>query len=138
VRTLLNKSRKILLIDDSQFMRVAIDRILTAAGYIVKTAGDGGEGLQMAREMRPDLVLLDMMLPKTPGLAVLRALKNDPAMANIPVVVLTVLSERNRKELLAEGAAAYLEKSDQLLDEDAAALIKTVGRVLAKTIASNK
>ncbi|HYL13402.1 MAG TPA: response regulator [Terriglobales bacterium] len=135
VRFLLSRSRKILIIDDSQFMRIAIDRILTAAGYIVKTAGDGDEGLRMAREMKPDLILLDMLLPKAPGPEVLRTLKKDPATSIIPVVVLTVLSEKNKKKLLSQGAAAYLEKSDKLLENDAAILIATVARVLDRTVA---
>ena len=119
-------------------MRVAINRALTAAGYVVKTASDGEEGLRLALETRPDLVLLDMMLPKTPGPEVLRALKKDPATKDTPVIVLTALSGRNKKKLLSEGAAAYLEKSDKLLDNDAAPLIAAVERVLGKTGAPDK
>jgi CheY-like chemotaxis protein len=138
VRFLLSKNRQILMIDDSQFMRVATERALTAAGYVVKTASDGEEGLRLAFDSRPDLVLLDMMLPKTPGPEVLRALKKDPATRDIPVIVLTALSERNRKKLIDEGAATYLEKSDKLLENDAATLIATVGQVLDKTLAPDK
>jgi CheY-like chemotaxis protein len=131
-------ARKILLIDDSRFMRVTAERILSAAGYILKTASDAEEGLRLAREIRPDLVLLDMILPKAPGREVLRHLKNDPATKAIPVIVLTALSERDQQELLAEGAAAYFEKSSKLLDDDASGLIATVRRVLAKTMPSDK
>jgi PAS domain S-box-containing protein len=138
VRFLLSKNRKILLIEDSKFVRVAVDRPLTAAGYAVKTADNGEEGLRLALEARPDLVVLDMMLPKTPGPEVLRVLKKDPATREIPVIVLTALSERNRKKLLEEGAAAFLEKSDKLLDNDSAALIEAVGQVLDKGKASRR
>jgi PAS domain S-box-containing protein len=138
VRFLLSKNRQILLIDDSQFMRVPIERALTAAGYLVKTASDGEEGLRLALETRPDLVLLDMMLPKVPGPEVLRALKKDPGTRDTPVIILTALSEKNREKLLDEGAAAYLEKSDKLLANDSAALIEAVGRVLGKTWAPDK
>jgi len=138
VRFLLSKNRQILLIDDSEFMRVAINRALTAAGYVVKTASDGEEGLRLAVETQPDLVLLDMMLPKAPGPEVLRALKKDPHTKDTAVIVLTAFSERNKKKLLSEGAAAYLEKSDKLLDNGAAPLIAAVERVLGKTGAPDK
>lgn len=138
VRSLLSKNRRILLIDDSQFMRVAIERVLSAAGYMVKTAGDGEEGLRLASETRPDVVLLDVTLPKASGAEVLRRLKNDPATREIPVVVLTALSEKNKKRLLAGGAAAFIEKSDKLLEEDAAALINVIGEVLAKAVGEDK
>lgn len=130
---LLSKGRKILLIEDSQFMRIAIDRALTAAGYTVKTAVDGDAGLKMTRDMRPDLILLDMMLPKTPGLEVLRALRKDSATASIPVIVLTTLSERDEKILLAEGASGYLDKSEKLFENDATILVDAIETILTKT-----
>jgi CheY-like chemotaxis protein len=96
----------------------------------VKTASDGEEGLRLALETRHDVVLLDMMLPKVPGLEVLRAPKKDPAARDTPVIVLTAFSERNRKKLIEKGAAAYLEKSAKLFENDAATLIESVRRVL--------
>jgi two-component system cell cycle sensor histidine kinase/response regulator CckA len=138
IRFLLSKNRQILLIDDSEFMRGAIDRALTAAGYVVKTASDGEEGLRLARERRPDLVLLDMMLPKAPGLEVLRALKKDPTTKDTPVIILTAFSESNKEKMLQEGAAGYLEKSNKLLENDGAALIEALGRVLGKPMAPKK
>jgi DNA-binding response OmpR family regulator len=66
---------KILLIEDSKFQRMASERALLNAGYSVIHAKDGDEGLRAARENIPDLILLDMMLPKLSGLDVLRALK---------------------------------------------------------------
>jgi CheY-like chemotaxis protein len=66
---------KILLVDDSKFLRLATERALAWAGYDVSTAGDGENALQMAREKRPDLILLDMLLPKMSGPDVLKALK---------------------------------------------------------------
>jgi DNA-binding response OmpR family regulator len=68
---------KILLIEDSKFQRIANERALVKAGYGVIQARDGEEGLRIARENIPDLILLDMMLPKLSGLDVLRALKGD-------------------------------------------------------------
>ena len=136
VRSLLVNYRKILLVEDSKFLRVAIDRALTRAGYTINTASDGEEGVRAAQEVLPDLVVLDMTLPKLSGAEVLHALKKDPSTSDIPVIVLTAPSERNREKLLDEGAAACLEKSDTLLEKDSAALIETVVQVLGKTAAS--
>ena len=86
---------KILLVDDSKFLRLATERALARAGYEVSAAIDGEHALQMARETGPDLILLDMLLPKMSGPDVLKALKKDPATAGIAVVVFTALSQKN-------------------------------------------
>ncbi|MBZ5682470.1 MAG: response regulator [Acidobacteriia bacterium] len=70
---------KILLVDDSKFLRLAAERALARAGYSVCSAADGEQGLALARERLPDLILLDMLLPKMAGLDVLKALRKDPA-----------------------------------------------------------
>lgn len=70
---------KILLVDDSKFLRLATERALARAGYDVSTAADGENALQVAREKRPDLILLDMLLPKMTGPDVLKALKERSA-----------------------------------------------------------
>ena len=121
---------KILLIEDSKFQRIANGRALVKAGYGVIHAGDGDEGLRIARENIPDLILLDMMLPKLSGLDVLRALKSDPLAKHIPVIVLSGLSQANEAKLLNEGAAAFLVKTEQSLDNDSSVLIKAVEDVL--------
>jgi len=99
-------------------MRIAVQRALTRAGYIVHTASDGETGVLAARETLPDLVILDLVLPDTSGLEVLRALKQDALTKNVPVVVLAALSAPNKEELLKEGIAACVEKSDKLLEND--------------------
>src|SRR5438552_1790752 len=66
---------KILLVEDSKMLRLANERVLVRAGYEVTTAQDGEEALRVAEEMHPDLILLDMLLPKLSGPEVLRALK---------------------------------------------------------------
>lgn len=86
---------KILLVDDSKFLRLATERALARAGYEVTTAPDGDDALKIAREKKPDLILLDMMLPKMSGPEVLKALKNDPSTAGIAVVAFTGLSQKN-------------------------------------------
>src|SRR5215470_9551804 len=106
-----NAPRTILLIEDSKLLRIANQRALVKAGYVVVTAGDGEEGLQAACEKLPHLILLDMMLPKVSGLDVLRTLKKDSRTNTIPVIVLSSLSQSNEAKLREEGATAFLEKS---------------------------
>src|SRR5271167_3834327 len=114
---------KILLVEDSKFLRLATERAMTRAGYDVSSAADGEDGLRMAREKLPDLILLDMLLPKLSGPDVLRALKVDPATAAIPVVVISGLSQKNAAKLEKEGAFAFLEKSELALDQGSEPLL---------------
>ena len=116
---------KILLVEDSKFLRTAAQRALTRAGYVVSTAADGEEALRMARE-GPDLILLDMLLPKVSGPEVLKTIKQDAATAEIPVIVLSGLSQRNAERLAKDGAFGFLEKSALELDKDAAPLLAAV------------
>ncbi len=123
---------KILLVDDSKFLRLAMGRALTRAGYEISFAADGDEALLMAGEKLPDLILLDMMLPKMSGLDVLKALKKDPATATIPVVVLTGLSQTNAERLRRDGAFAFLAKADLALDEGAAPLLAVLVKLFTE------
>jgi len=109
---------RILLAEDSGFMRVAIERLLTKAGHQVATVADGQQAIQIAKGNIPELILLDMMLPKLSGLEVLDVLKQDRRTEHIPVVILTSLSQKNEAKLLQAGAAAYVMKSDKLLEND--------------------
>jgi len=121
---------KILLIEDSRFLRIAIERILTKAGHSVIGVEDGREGLQAASTNLPALILLDMMLPGMEGTAVLKKLKQDASTAQIPVIVLTGLSQKNAEKLKDAGAAAYIEKSSIDFEQNANALIEIVEGVL--------
>jgi CheY-like chemotaxis protein len=118
----------VLLIEDNKLSRVEKEHTLKLAGYLVVTAIDGEEGLALARESHPDLILLDMMLPKVDGPSVLRALKEDPGTAKIPVVVLTALSQKNEERLIRDGAAAFVGK-EQLLNS-AHPLLFTIKKLL--------
>jgi two-component system, OmpR family, phosphate regulon response regulator PhoB len=104
----------ILLVEDSKFLRVATERILTKAGYQVICAGDGDEALVLAGSRLPALIVLDMMLPKLSGPEVLRSLKKNDLTAHIPVVVLSSLSQNNGPKLVQEGAGAFIEKGSLL------------------------
>jgi CheY-like chemotaxis protein len=124
---------KILLIEDSKFQRIANGRALAKAGYSVVHAGDGEEGLRAAREHAPDLILLDMMLPKLSGLDVLRTLKADPLVKHIPVIVLSGLGQANEAKLLKEGAAAFFVKTEKSLEDNSAVLVQGIEEALTAT-----
>jgi CheY-like chemotaxis protein len=121
---------KILLVEDSKFLRLATGRALARAGYEMSFAGDGDEALLMAVENLPDLILLDMMLPKMSGPDVLKALKKEPATAAIPVVVLTGLSQTNAQRLVSDGASAFLTKADLALDQGVEPLLAALKKIL--------
>ena len=124
---------KILLIEDSKFQRIANERTFVKAGYGVVHAGDGEEGLRVARKDIPDLILLDMMLPKVSGLDVLRTLKSDVLVKHIPVIVLSGLGQANESKLLEQGAAAFVLKSEKSFANNSSSLIRTVESVLTQS-----
>ena len=123
---------KILIVDDSRFLRVANERALVRAGYEVITAADGEEGLRLAQEQKPDLVVLDMLLPKLSGPEVLRALRKSPETASIPVMVLTSLPQTNEQKLVKEGATSYFAKSGLMVDQGPGMFVETVEKLLRK------
>jgi DNA-binding response OmpR family regulator len=110
---------KILLVEDSGTLRLSNEHALLKAGYEVISVEDGESALRCAKEQLPDLILLDLLLPKVSGLEVLTRLKHSRATSHIPVVVLTGLSEKNRHRLIEAGAEDYLEKSAILTDKGA-------------------
>ena len=123
---------KILLVEDSKFIRMATERALARAGYEVISAEDGEQALELAREKMPDLILLDMLLPKMTGPDVLKALKNDPGTAKIAVVVCTGLSQKNAARLQKDGAFAFLEKSELALDKGCETLLAALAEIVKK------
>lgn len=123
---------KILLVEDSKFLRVSTERALTTAGYEVISASDGEQVFRLVREQAPDLILLDVMLPKMSGPDVLKALKQDPATAAIPVMMLTSLSQKNATQMKKDGASSFFEKSDAMLGKGPDSLIASVNRMLKK------
>jgi CheY-like chemotaxis protein len=98
----------VLAIDDDPHARELIIRFLSREGFSVRAASDGLTGLDMARVIRPDVILLDVTMPKMDGWTVLTELKADPDLASIPVVMITIIDEHNLGYAL--GAADYLLK----------------------------
>ena len=101
----------ILVVDDNEAIARIIERHLTAAGYSVLKAGDGEQALTTVASRQPDCVLLDLMMPGMTGLEVLRQLKQAPATALIPVILVTAKGEDiDVAQGYREGAADYLTK----------------------------
>jgi signal transduction histidine kinase/DNA-binding response OmpR family regulator len=103
-----NGATQVLVIDDEHAVREMMQRYLGRQGFRVVTAADGYEGLRLARELHPEAITLDVMMPGLDGWGVLTALKADPDLADIPVVMLTIVDDRNQGYAL--GAADYLTK----------------------------
>jgi len=97
-----------LVIDDDPAARAITRKVLSREGYAVVEAADGERGLQLAREIHPHLITLDILMPGMDGWAVLAGLKADPELAGIPVILQTILEDRNLG--FALGASEYLTK----------------------------
>ncbi len=104
--------KKILVVEDAQLFRAMYEDKLKMEGYDVWTAADGLEGLKLALEVIPDLILLDLVMPRMGGLEVLKRLKSDPRTKDIPVVVLSNLEDAEGiKEAIEQGAEDFLRKT---------------------------
>jgi len=106
-------AKKILIVEDDKFLRELIARKLRNEGYEVLEAVDGEEGLKKIKEIKPDLVLLDLILPGIDGFEVLAKKKEDPQIEKIPVMLLSNLGQREDVERgLRLGAVDYLVKAN--------------------------
>ena len=109
---------KILIVEDEQTLLKALTAKFEDEGYEVLTAVDGQTAVDSAKSNLPEIILLDIILPVKDGLAVLEELKSDPATRDIPVLLLTNLSDQNSISRGVElGAAGYIIKADFSLDE---------------------
>ncbi|PLX60827.1 response regulator transcription factor [Sedimenticola selenatireducens] len=104
-------SQHILIVDDEKNIAISVDYLLRREGYQVSVAHDGEEGLRLIQSDRPDLVLLDIMMPKLNGFQVCEAVRQNPALADVRIVMLTAKGRDAEKEKgLALGADAYITK----------------------------
>jgi len=104
-------SRRILVIEDHEDNRRIVRDLLTPAGYEVIEAVTGEDGVAMAGSHRPDLILMDIQLPEISGLEVTKWLKDDEALAHIPVIAVTAFAMKGDEERIrAGGCAAYIAK----------------------------
>ena len=105
------KGQRIILADDNADMRDYVRRLLVAEGYMVEAVANGEEALALARRQQPDLVLSDVMMPRLDGFGLLRALRSDPALREIPMLLLSAKAgEEARIEGLEAGADDYVTK----------------------------
>lgn len=118
----------ILIVEDNPGHAKLAAALLEKTGYAVLHAGTAEEGMQLAREQQPDLILMDIQLPGLDGLAATRRLKNDPATRAIPVILLTSFSaEYPESEAHANGADGFIAKPYHYKD-----FLATVSSVLAR------
>lgn len=104
-------SRRVLIVDDEPNIRISIEFLMKRAGHEVRTASDGEAGLASARADRPDLIVLDVMMPKLDGYAVLSAVRADPLLADTRVLMLTAKGrEADARKVDSLGANAYMAK----------------------------
>ena len=123
-------NKKIILVEDDKILSTVMYDKLQTAGFEVERAFDGEKGLALITARKPDLVLLDIVMPKKTGLEVLTALKALPETKAIPVIILTVLgSDDQIKKGLALGANDYIVKTEHAIGE----VVEKVQSFLAQT-----
>lgn len=104
--------QKVLIVDDDAFLSGIYATKLDLEGFEVATAHDGEEGLKAAEKSTPDIILLDVLMPKLDGFETLKRLKADPVLKDVPVIMLTNLGQKEDVEKgLQEGAEDYLIKA---------------------------
>lgn len=107
------KKPTILLVEDDQMISTMYQTKFSMEGYAIEVAMDGQEGLEKVRSIKPDILLLDVILPKVDGFAILKEMKSDPATAKIPVILLTNLGQDDDvKKGKSLGADDYFIKSN--------------------------
>ncbi len=122
-------AKKILFIEDEPSLQKTINEIFTQEGFKILSALDGEEGLKLIKKEKPDLILLDLILPKKDGFEVLKEIKEDEETKDIPVIVLTNLEGVGDVEkALSLGAATYLVKASYELED----IVVKVKQILKK------
>ena len=121
-------AKTILIVEDNELNMELFHDLLEAQGYQTLRTGEGLEAFNLAREHKPDLIVMDIQLPAISGLEVTRWLKEDPALAHIPVVAVTAFAMKGDEERIrAAGCEAYLAKPISV-----AAFLETIAQFLAR------
>lgn len=121
-------AKKLLLIEDDITLRDLYTARFSLEGFEIDVATDGETGLKKVKEMKPDVVLLDLRIPKLTGFEVLRQIKDSSATKDIPVIVLTALNGgEDRQKVMELGAAAFLTKSETVPKEVLAQIKAVMG-----------
>ncbi len=112
------KEKILLIVEDDEILLRALHIQLKDSGFVLSTATDGELGIQLAQRLKPSVVLLDLVLPKKDGFDVLRDLKADPSLKNIPVIVLSNLGDKKDiDKAMKLGAKEYFVKATTELDK---------------------
>jgi DNA-binding response OmpR family regulator len=120
--------KKIVLVDDEPFATIAYSDALTHAGYDVSVARDGEEALPLIKKIMPDMVLLDIIMPRKDGMTVLKELKSIAELKDIPVLIVSNLSQlSNIEEAKEYGATGFVVKTDVAIHELVARIKKIIG-----------
>lgn len=108
----------ILIVEDEATLQKTLQEVLSQEGFLILSALDGELGLELAKKHKPDLILLDLILPKKDGFEVLKELKADPTTKGIPIVILTNLEgSTDVQKALELGATTYLVKANYELED---------------------
>ncbi len=112
------KKTKILIVEDEEILLTALSEELNQEGFEVVGAHDGMEGVEKASSEKPDLILMDLVMPRLDGIGALKQIKENPEVKDIPVVILTNLSDYDKvSDALSLGAMDYLVKANYRLEE---------------------
>ncbi|MFC1902911.1 response regulator transcription factor [Chloroflexota bacterium] len=103
------RQAKILIVDDDHVLVEATRAVLESKNYLVRAAYDGDEGLQKVREEKPDMIILDVIMPTKDGFTVCEQLKDDPEFSKIPVLIMTSFSEKGKETNIPVSAGLSLE-----------------------------
>ncbi len=113
-----DKKTKVLVVEDEEILLTALSEELKQEGFEVVGAKDGVEGVEKAGSEKPDLILLDLVMPRLDGIGALKQMKENPDTKEIPVVILTNLSDYDKvSDALSLGAMDYLVKANYRLEE---------------------
>lgn len=122
---------KILIVEDEESLLEALETKLKIAGFSTLRAKDGEQGLEVAKEESPDIILLDIIMPKMDGLTMLKHLRKDEKTKEIPVIILTNLVEGEKiEEAMANGTTDYLIKSNWKIED----VVKKIKERLEKVV----
>lgn len=126
--------KKILIVEDERTLCEPLATKLTSAQFKVYTAANGEEGLALALEKQPDLILLDIAMPVMDGITMLKMLRQNPWGSEVPIIMLTNLSDTEKlKEALIYNAEQYLVKADWQLKD----IVKKIQEKLTQTVNKN-
>ena len=130
-----DKKTKVLIVEDEEILLTALTEELTQEGFEAVGAHDGVEGVEKSLSEKPDLILLDLVMPKLDGIGALKQIKENPETKDIPVVILTNLSDYDKvSDALSLGAMDYLVKANYRLEE----LVTKIKSVMERKIAASQ